>query len=156
MDEGVREELLCVLREECILLGDYTLSAGGSSSYYVNLKSVLLSRRWLLLITNVFAGWAGEWGADVVGGMEVGAIPLVVGLVSRRGPNGLDGFYVRKQVPSHGKRGRVEGNLRAGQRVLLVDDVITTGRSVMEAAREVEALGCKVVGVACVVDRLVG
>ena len=68
----------------------------------------------------------------------------------------LEGFFVRKKAKEHGSKQRIEGVLAPGSKVIIVDDVLTTGGSAMEAVDEVEKIGCKVIAVLCIVDRLQG
>src|SRR5205823_11612380 len=95
---------------------------------------------------------------QAIGGLEVGALPLAAAAVIRYHDAGreVEGFFVRKQTKDHGSKERVEGVLEPGWRVAIVDDVLTTGGSALEAVREVEARGAEVVAVVCIVDRLQG
>jgi orotate phosphoribosyltransferase len=95
---------------------------------------------------------------QAVGGLEVGAIPLATAAVLHYHGQGrtLEGFFVRKEVKGHGSRERLEGVLPAGARVAVVDDVLTTGGSVLQAIEEVEKAGARVATVICIVDRLEG
>jgi orotate phosphoribosyltransferase len=92
------------------------------------------------------------------GGLEVGAIPMAATLAQRYHQEGraLEGFFVRKQAKAHGSQQRAEGVLRPGMRVAVLDDVLTTGGSVLQAITEIEKIGAQVAAVVCIVDRLEG
>src|SRR5262249_61874052 len=93
-----------------------------------------------------------------IGGLEVGAIPMAVAAVQRYHLEGraLEGFFVRKHVKEHGSQERIEGVLKSGYRVVVVDDVFTSGGSVDQAIGEAEKVGAEVNAVSCIVDRLEG
>ena len=95
---------------------------------------------------------------EAIGGLEVGAIPMATAAAVRYHQEGrpLEGFFVRKQAKAHGSQERVEGVLKPGMRVAVIDDVLTTGGSVLQAIEEVEKVGAEVVLVTCIVDRLEG
>jgi orotate phosphoribosyltransferase len=95
---------------------------------------------------------------QAAGGLEVGAIPMAAALAQRYHQEGrsLEGFFVRKQAKGHGSQERVEGVVKAGFRVAVLDDVLTTGGSVQQAITEIEGLGAQVAAVVCIVDRLEG
>ena len=110
------------------------------------------------LLSEVLWEMTRELNIDAAGGLEVGAIPMATALAQRYALNGrpLEGFFVRKQAKDHGSKERVEGVLRAGMRVAVLDDVLTTGGSVLQAIAEIEKVGAIVVAVVCIVDRLEG
>jgi orotate phosphoribosyltransferase len=87
---------------------------------------------------------------DAVGGMATAAIPLVTAMTMH---GNRRGFYVRDNNKAHGTKQQIEGNLNKGDRVIIVDDVLTTGKSIMQAVQVVRDYGCEVVGVLCVVSR---
>ena len=99
-----------------------------------------------------------DLGLDAAGGPEIGAIPLAAVLTQRyhAADKSLEGFFVRKQAKSHGSQERIEGILRPGMRVGVLDDVLTTGGSVIQAITEIEKVGAHVAAVLCIVDRLEG
>jgi len=96
-----------------------------------------------------------HWQADFVGGLTLGADPVAYAIASHATRSGspLDAFTVRKKAKSHGASQRIEGGLRRGARVVLVDDTVTSGASVLSAARVVTACGAEVLGVLALVDR---
>src|SRR5262249_17889284 len=95
---------------------------------------------------------------NAVGGLEVGAIPMAAITVMRYHEQGrsLEGFFVRKQAKGHGSQARIEGVLKPGDKVAILDDVLTTGESALQAVKEVEAAGAKVLRIVGIVDRLQG
>jgi orotate phosphoribosyltransferase len=110
------------------------------------------------LIGEVLYQRTKDLGIEAIGGLEVGAVPLTTATVIHYHLNGrpMEGFWVRDRAKDHGTRKLVEGNLREGARVAVVEDVITRGTSSLKAIREVKALGCEVVLVTALVDRLQG
>ena len=95
---------------------------------------------------------------QAIGGLEVGAIPMAAAALTAFHRNGrsLEGFFVRKQAKEHGSKERLEGQVKSGDKVVVIDDVLTTGGSVIQAIEAVEALGATVVRVVCICDRLQG
>ena len=98
---------------------------------------------------------AAEWGPEHVGGMTLGADPVAYAIASEAARRGrcIDAFTVRKTVKAHGTRRRIEGCLREGGRAVVVDDSVTTGASLLAAARAVGDFGAEVVGAMALVDR---
>src|SRR5207237_1330699 len=95
---------------------------------------------------------------DAIGGLQVGAVPLATAAVISYHRHGrpIEGFWVREEVKAHGTQKRVEGGLKPGSRVAVVDDVFTKGGSTLKAVEAVRELGCEVVLVLALVDRLRG
>lgn len=138
--------------------GPYPLSAGGVSPYLFDLKPVMLDPEGCDLIGRLGIRAVHDLGADFVGGREIGAVPLAA-LIARasfeEGPL-LRGFFVRKKPKEHGLKQAVEGNLPTGGKVVVVEDVTTTGASVLETIRALEPFNAQVMGVLTVVDRQQG
>lgn len=153
-----RARLLELFRDRAVYFGDFTLASGKKSTYYINSKKAFLSGEILALLGELFWDTARGLNARAVGGLEIGAIPLTAATVLRAHAAGqpVEGFFVRKQAKEHGSKERVEGGLKPGDRVLILDDVLTTGGSALSAVEAAEAAGALVVGVACIVDRLEG
>lgn len=158
--ETQRARLLHLLRERAIRRGDFTLASGRKSTYYVDGRLVTLHHEGAWLIANVLLDLLHREGvvASAIGGLTLGADPIAgaVAAVSHGTQRPLDAFIVRKEAKAHGTGKRVEGSLRAGDRVVIVDDVITTAGSTLQAIKAVEDLGCEVVAVVCVIDRQEG
>jgi orotate phosphoribosyltransferase len=138
--------------------GNFKLASGKESSYYVNSKKAIFNGEAVWLLAEVLYDMTQNLNIQAVGGLEVGAIPIASALSLRYFASGraVEGFFVRKQAKTHGSQERVEGILNRGDRVLIVEDVVTTGDSVLQAIQEVEKAGGTVVAVSCIVDRLEG
>ena len=106
-------------------------------------------------IGEVLADAIHDLQVDAVGGLATGAIPMVTSAVVAcfHRKQRVEGFWVRGQAKAHGTRKSIEGDLQSGSRVLIVDDVVTSGKSVIKAIDAVEAHDCKIVAVVCLVDR---
>ena len=142
---------------------EITLASGGTSTFYFDMKPTLFSPEGAALVAERVLEFALQEDARFVGGLEIGAVPIV-GCVSQlsslRGERQVQGFFVRKAPKDHGTRKRIEGLLRPealrGARTLIVDDVTTTGASVLQAVEAARAEGAIVETVITVVDRLEG
>jgi orotate phosphoribosyltransferase len=155
-DAGAR--LLDLFKSRAVAFGDFTLASGKKSSYYINSKKVLFHGEAIALLGDLLYDATADLDFQVIGGLEIGAIPMATAAVLRfqRAGRTLEGFFVRKQAKGHGSQDRVEGRVSDGDRVVIVDDVLTTGESVVQAIDAVEAIGAKVLRVVCIVDRLQG
>jgi orotate phosphoribosyltransferase len=154
---GDLETLEKLLRARSVAHGDFVLSSGQRSSYYIDARKTTMSAEGLRLIGQVGLATirAQRWEAQAVGGLTLGADPVAYAIAraSADDPPILDGFSVRKNVKQHGTKHQIEGNFTPGARVVVVEDVITSGGSALEAARAVAAQGGIVVGILAVVDR---
>ncbi len=151
-----RRRLADELRRHALILGEVTLSSGAVASYYVDAKRAILLPAGFLALSALVAGHAREWGATAVGGLTMGAdAPACAALA---GGADVKAFFVRKEAKPHGLQRRVEGPLLdpAGERCLIVEDVVTTGGSTLTAIEAVRAEGHTVIGVLTVLDRLAG
>lgn len=150
-----RERLLQLLKEKALRFGEFVLASGKKSDYYINGKLISLDPEGLYLLSEIILEKIKDDKVDAVGGMTLGADPMVGGVISLAGQRGLPlrGFIVRKERKDHGTESQVEGTLRKGDRVVIVEDVSTTGGSSLKAIKVVEALGCQVVKVIALVDR---
>ena len=152
-----RERLRTLLRRHSLIFGEFTLVSGRKSEFYFDSKkTTLLPEGAFLAAAELLATIRREGiAAEAIGGMTLGADPLVcpvAALSHIEGPP-LRGFIVRKQSKGHGTGRRIEGDLEPGCRVIVVDDVVTTGGSTLAAIEAVEAAGHSVVAVLCLVDR---
>ena len=153
-----REELASILRTKSIKRGEFTLSSGKKSDYYLDCRLTTLDPEGALLTGYCILGLLDEMKIkpDAIGGLSMGADPLVTatGVVSAIEKRPLPGFLVRKKAKEHGGQKQIEGmeNPR-GKKVVIVDDVCTTGGSTQEAIDAVEREGCEVIGVISLVDR---
>jgi len=153
--EGTRRIRGIAIEVGAFLRGEFTLTSGKKSNYYFDGKKVTLSPEGAYQVGKaVFDQLAGV-GIDAVGGVPVGAYSMVaaVALVSHLEGKPIPAFIVREETKEHGTKRRIEGHLKEGSRVAMVDDVITTGGSLLRAIKAVEAANCKVVKVIVLVDR---
>jgi orotate phosphoribosyltransferase len=144
-----------LILERAFKFGTFTLASGKTSSFYINSKKILFHSEAIALLADAFWEKMHDLDINAVGGLEVGAIPLTSAIVYRYHQAGrqLEGFFVRKQAKEHGSKERIEGVLPERPRVAIVDDVLTTGGSALQAVQEVERAGATVVAVLCIVDR---
>jgi orotate phosphoribosyltransferase len=158
MADASRPRLLEIFKTRAVSFGKFTLASGKESSYYINSKKAIFNSEAVWLLGDVLWDMTRDLDIQAIGGLEVGAIPMATAAVQRYHQEGrtLEGFFVRKQAKGHGSQERIEGGLRRGFRVAMVDDVFTQGNSVEQAIVEVEAAGAEVVAVICIVDRLEG
>lgn len=128
--------------------GNFTLASGRQSSYYVDIKQASSRPDILRHIALGLKGRVGD--AEVLAGVELGAVPILVALALE---SGLPFAIIRKQAKAHGTGNRIEGVSVEDRRVLLVEDVCTSGKSVLEGVKVLRAAGAVVDRVECVVDR---
>lgn len=136
----------------------FTLVSGEKSEYFIDGKMTAVSSEGAELIGEVLYEWTKDLGIDAIGGLQVGAVPLVTAAVISYQRHGrpIEGFWVREEAKSHGTQKQIEGALRKGMRVAVVDDVFTKGGSALKAAKAAREFGCEVVVVLALVDRLRG
>jgi len=148
-----RQELLEMLAHKSFRLGEFQLSSGSTSDYYVDCRTTTLDARGAQLVGEVFLDEIREqgWEADAIGGVTMGADPIVVAVAVTSGT--MHGFLVRKAEKQHGTGQRIEGFREKGARVVIVDDVCTTGSSTVQAIEAAHEFGFEVVGVMCLVER---
>jgi orotate phosphoribosyltransferase len=153
-----KERLLALIRRRSLLLHrDFTLSSGRSSSFFFDMKRTLLDPEGAVLVADLLFDMIRDEDVAAVGGIETGAIPIVALLAARSWPEKpITGFFVRKETKGHGTDQRIDGLLEPGCRVILFEDVTTTGGSVMQAAEQVRRLDCRIVKIIAIVDRLEG
>ena len=154
----IRSRLLELFKARAVAFGDFTLASGKKSRYYINSKKVLFHGEAISLLGELLYDATRDLDIRAIGGLEVGAIPMATAAVLRyqQASRTLEGFFVRKQAKGHGSQERLEGLVSAGDRVSVVDDVLTTGESVVQAIEAVEQRGATVARVVCIVDRLQG
>jgi orotate phosphoribosyltransferase len=153
-----RRRLLELFKTRAVSFGEFTLASGQKSSYYINSKKVLFHSEAAFLLGEAIWEAAQDLDIQAVGGLEVGAIPMAAVTVTAFHRHGrtLEGFFVRKKAKDHGSQAKIEGVLHAGDKVVILDDVLTTGGSALDAVSEVERAGGTVARVVCIVDRLQG
>jgi orotate phosphoribosyltransferase len=150
---GARQELLRLLATKSFRLGDFKLSSGGTSDYYIDCRTTTLDARGAQLTGEVFLEEIRSrgWNIEAIGGLTMGADPIVVAVAVTSGT--VHGFLVRKAEKQHGTGQRIEGFREKGARVVLVDDVCTTGSSTVQAIEAAREFGFEIVGVMCLVER---
>ena len=150
-----RETLIGELRTHALVIGEVTLTSGRIAQYYVDAKRAILRPAGFAALGKLVAGHAREWGATAVGGLTMGAdAPACAALA---GGADATAFFVRKETKAHGLQRRIEGPpLEPGARCLIVEDVVTTGGSTVQAIEAVRDEGHEVCGVVTVLDRLAG
>jgi orotate phosphoribosyltransferase len=155
---AAESQLLQVLKDRSFKRGTFRLASGGVSDYYIDGKMSEVFSEAAYLIGEVLYERTRDLEIDAVGGLEMGAVPLTTAVVISYHHHGrkMEGFWVRDKVKEHGTQKIIEGNLNPGARVVIVDDVVTTGSSAIKAAREVKGIGCEVVLALSLVDRLQG
>jgi len=137
----------------------FTLASGRVSEYYVNCKQLLSHPKYRRLLAELIADHLKGWDIQAVGGMEIGAIPIataVADYVYDRTGGELRTFVVRKKPKDHGMKHAVEGAFESGDRVLVVDDVLTTGQATIDAITHARAAGLDVRHALVLVDRQEG
>jgi len=153
-----REQLHRLIREKALRFGQFTLASGKTSTFYLDCKQVTLDPEGARLIGEGFLDLLSESRPDAIGGLAIGADPITSAVVTmsavRKTP--IRGFMVRKEPKGHGTQQFIEGPVFPGDRVAIVEDVITTGGSALKAVERAEAYGLKVVQVLGIIDRLEG
>jgi orotate phosphoribosyltransferase len=136
----------------------FKLVSGRMSNYYFNCKAVTLYPEGMHLIGNLIFELVQDLGAKGIGGLTLGADPIAyaVSYTSYLKGNPVEAFVVRKTAKSHGTMQWIEGNITKGDRVVIVDDVITTGKSTIEAITRAQEAGLEIVKVIALIDRQVG
>jgi orotate phosphoribosyltransferase len=148
-----RQELLRLLARKSFRLGEFKLSSGGTSDYYIDCRTTTLDARGAQLTGQVFLEEIKKhgWKAEAIGGLTMGADPIVVAVAVSSGE--LNGFLVRKAEKQHGTGQRIEGFRDKGAKVVIVDDVCTTGASTVQAIEAAREFGFDVVAAMCLVER---
>jgi orotate phosphoribosyltransferase len=154
-DPEARKKLFAMLKEKAFRRGRITLVSGRESDFYFDMKPAMLDPDGAALMAELILQEIQDVKADCVGGLEMGAVPLIapVAMLSVDFGRRLLGFFVRKAVKDHGTKKRVDGNDIAGKSVIILEDVTTTGGSAMDAVEAVTAAGAKVALVISILDR---
>ncbi len=153
-----RKELSRIIQQKSLRVGDFTLASGKKSSYYLDCRMTTLDPRGSFLIATLILASIREHkiDANAIGGLTMGADPIVAAVAVVSGIQGtpLPAFIVRKEAKGHGTQQSIEGYAgEPGSRVIVVDDVCTSGGSILQAAEKSEQAGYKVAAAFCVVDR---
>jgi len=154
---SAREQLLVVLAEKSFCLGQFKLSSGGTSDYYIDCRLTTLDAKGALLTGQAVLDEIRKqgWHAQAIGGLTLGADPIVVAtsVISAQQGTPVHGFLVRKAEKTHGTGQRIEGFRGKPARVVIVDDVCTTGASTIQAIEAARGFGFEISGVLCLVER---
>lgn len=160
---ALKARLVEIIKERSFQSGrEIKLASGRTSTYYFNMKPTMLDAEGSHVIATLILDAIADLKPDLVGGLEMGAVPLAsaVAAVSHGAGQPVRAFFVRKQAKDHGTQSLIEGlpagESLKGKRVVIVEDVTTTGGSAVKAAETVRSEGAEVVGVVTVVDRLEG
>ncbi len=151
--DNPRRKLLSLLAQKSFRLGEFKLSSGGTSDYYVDCRTTTLDARGSRFTGEVFLDEIRKrgWKPQAIGGLTMGADPIVTAVSVVSGE--LNGFLVRKAEKQHGTGQRIEGFREKGAKVVIVDDVCTTGASTVQAIEAAREFGFEIVGVMCLVER---
>ena len=155
-----KQTLIELVRHRALKFGDFTLASGKKATYYLDGKQVTLDSSGAKLVAEGILDLLADNlpMPEAVGGMSIGADPITAAVITMAGVRGIAmaGFLVRKEPKGHGTNRYVEGPVMPGQRVVIVEDVVTTGGSSLEAIARVEEFGLKVARVVTIIDRLEG
>jgi orotate phosphoribosyltransferase len=153
-----KNALISLVREKALKFGDFTLASGKKATYYLDGKQVTLDARGARLVgEGILDLLAGDM-PQAVGGMSIGADPIAAAVVTMAGVRDLPlvGFMVRKEAKGHGTQRYIEGPVKPGDRVAIVEDVVTTGGSSLTAIERANEFGLVVTRVIAIIDRLEG
>jgi orotate phosphoribosyltransferase len=154
----LRERLLDLVNEHAVIHGDFVLTSGKKSTYYIDGKLLSLMPEGLSCLARTILEMIQDDDVDAIGGMTLGADPIIGAVVALSQEEGrpLKGLIVRKERSGHGRGKRIEGPLTPGMKVVVIEDVVTTGSSSLKAIEALEEAECKIVKVITLVDRLQG
>ena len=154
-----RERLKEIIAEKSLTTGNFTLASGATSTYLFDLKTTLLDPEGASLTADLILENLAQEGVDAVGGLELGACPIVSSVCVKSYLSGapIKSFYVRKEKKDRGSNKLIEGgSLNSGDKVVVLEDVTTKGGSVMNAIKVIKEQGCEIIKVLSVVNRLEG
>jgi orotate phosphoribosyltransferase len=154
-----REALAALIRQKALRFGEFTLASGKKATYYLDCKQVTLDPAGARLVAEGILDLLAQGPLPVaIGGMVIGADPITAAVVTMSSVRGtpIAGFMIRKESKGHGTNQYVEGPVRPGDEVVIVEDVVTTGGSSLAAIERAEGFGLKVVRVLGIVDRMEG
>src|ERR1051325_7971952 len=152
---SAKNRLVDELRTHALVIGTVTLTSGRTAEYYVDAKRAVLLPAGFRAMGELVAEKVRAWNATAVGGLTMGADPVACAALAAGAD--VKAFFVRKEGKQHGLQRRIEGPLlEPGERCLIVEDVVTTGGSTVQAVERVQSEGFEVAGVVCVLDRLAG
>lgn len=154
---SLKAGLARILYEKSYMEGDFTLTSGRKSDYYFDCRQSSLNPEGAYFIGRIFFSMLGGMGAQAVAGMTLGGDPLVTATSLAAYEQGvfLPALLVRKEAKGHGTARNIEGlaNVKEGSKVVVLEDVVSTGGSVIKACKSVEAAGMEVLSVFCILNR---
>ena len=157
---GDRVALISLLKQRSVRFGDFTLASGARSPWYIDCRLTTMSAPGQLLIgpLGLQAIHDARWAPVAIGGLTMGADPVAyaIAAASASGSAPVDAFSVRKEAKKHGTGRRIEGNFKPGDRVVVIEDVITSGGSALSAIDAIRDEGGEVLGLLALVDREAG
>lgn len=154
--EDLKQELFRLLEKEALKQGKFVLSSGKTSNYYLDGRMVTLTPEGAYLVASIILDLVNADNIDAIGGPTLGADPIVgaIACLSHLQKRPVKTFIVRKQTKEHGTQRQIEGPaLKKGDRVIIVDDVATTGKALLEAKTALDGIGVRVVKAIAMVDR---
>lgn len=158
--DDLHRSLTQAFTEKALQRGTFRLASGKTASFYLDAKQVVLEASGAMLVGQAVLARLQQLGPlpDAVGGMSIGADPITAAVVTMAGVAGLplQGFMIRKEPKGHGLGRYVEGPVSAGQRVVILEDVVTTGGSSLTAIDRAQEFGLTVERVVTLIDRLAG
>lgn len=154
---NINDELKSALQKDAIKYGDFTLASGKKSKFYINCKTVTLDAKGSYLIGKALLNLIPK-ECEAVGGLTLGADPIIssITVISHIDNRPVKGFIVRKEAKGHGTESQIENPPKKGAKVVIVDDVITTGGSALKAAKIAKEAGMEVILALSIVDRCEG
>jgi orotate phosphoribosyltransferase len=155
---NLKERLYQLIKERSLKIADepiFKLSSGKMSRYYLDLKRVTLDPEGGYLVGNLMYEMVKPFGISAVGGLTLGADPIAyaTALISYQKGEPIKPFVVRKEPKGHGTKRQIEGNVEPGEKVVVVEDVVTTASSSLKAVKACREYGLEVVAVCTIVDR---
>jgi orotate phosphoribosyltransferase len=153
-----RNALIELIQAQALEFGNFVLASGKTANFYLDCRKVTLDSQGANLIGAGMLEMMADDFPDAVGGMAIGADPITGAIITLAGQTNrpLRGFIVRKEAKQHGKGQAVEGPVKPGDRVVVVEDVITTGGSALRAIEQARDAGLEVIGALGIIDRLAG
>lgn len=154
-----KQRLRDIIAKKSLLSGSFTLASGKPSGYFFDMKKTMFDPEGAALVGELLYDLvAGDADCQAVGGLELGAVPIAVAIAmkSSEGQRPIDAFFVRKEAKDHGTAKLIDGNFAPGSKVIVLEDVTTTGGSAMKAVKAVRDQGGTVAKIVTIVDRLEG
>ena len=151
----LEKQLLEIIKKESVFKGEFILASGKKSNFYIDMRKTSLHPLGAKLIGEIIFEKIKSFNIDSIGGPTLGADPIVsaVSIASALSEKPIPGFYVRKEAKSHGTMKMIEGIFKPGNRVIIVEDVVTTGSSTLKTIKAVENEGGKIIKIITLVDR---